>query len=125
MAQTSTMATADTTTSIAHVYMVDQGIDLANEDVQFLTYDDATGQLLAVKGGHVFAYDTAAAGPHSLRWMYPLQVRRCECFVCCILSSKQAACLQLCITSRAALQDNTIAAVRDSDPALFLFVITL
>jgi hypothetical protein len=59
---------------LAQAYLVDQGVSLSHEEVSLLRYDDATAQLLAVKGGHVFAYDAAAAGPHNLRWMYPLQV---------------------------------------------------
>jgi hypothetical protein len=59
--------------ALAHVYLVDQGLDLANETLDFLGLDEPSGLLLAVKGGHVFAYDTAAPGPHNLRWTYPLQ----------------------------------------------------
>jgi hypothetical protein len=58
---------------IAHVYLVDCGLDLGHEELQFMTYDDATLQLLVVKGNHVFAYDALSGG--MLKWMYPLQVR--------------------------------------------------
>ena len=80
----------------AHVHALDLGPCLSHEDIEFLTYDDATAQLLAVKGGHVFAYDAATVAASStttstsgaqaaaagvgargggggLRWMYPLQ----------------------------------------------------
>jgi len=57
--------------SLAHVYLTDAGVDLSNEDLSHLAFDDATQQLIAVKGGHVFAY---AAEGGALRWMYPLQV---------------------------------------------------
>ena len=59
---------------IAHVYLVDCGLDLGHEELQFMTYDDATLQLLVVKGNHVFAYDAFGGG--TLKWMYPLQVCR-------------------------------------------------
>eukprot|EP00775_Hariotina_reticulata_P006472 gene6472-6700_t len=60
---------------IAHVYLLDLGPDLSHEDVDYVTYDDATQQLLVAKGGHVFAYDVSKGpvGDTSLRWMYPLQ----------------------------------------------------
>jgi hypothetical protein len=62
---------------IAHVYLLELGPNIQHEEVQFITYDDATQQLLVVKGGHVFAYDVSKgpAGDSSLKWMYPLQVR--------------------------------------------------
>jgi hypothetical protein len=53
------------------VYLMDAGVDLSQEDLTHLAFDDATQQLLAVKGGHVFAY---ACEGGALRWMYPLQV---------------------------------------------------
>jgi hypothetical protein len=56
--------------ALAHVYLSDAAVDLSNEDLSHLAFDDATGQLIAVKGGHVFAY---AADGGALRWMYPLQ----------------------------------------------------
>ncbi|KAI8467181.1 MAG: hypothetical protein J3K34DRAFT_523928 [Monoraphidium minutum] len=56
--------------ALAHVYMLDAAVDLSNEDLGHLAFDDATQQLLAVKGGHVFAH---AAEGGALRWMYPLQ----------------------------------------------------
>jgi hypothetical protein len=59
--------------ALAHAYLVDQGLDLANETLDFLALDEPSSLLLAVKGGHVFAYDTTAPGPHNLRWTYPLQ----------------------------------------------------
>lgn len=61
---------------IAHVYLLELGPNIAHEDVEYITYDDATLQLLVVKGGHVFAYDVSKgpAGDSSLKWMYPLQV---------------------------------------------------
>ncbi|WIA12365.1 hypothetical protein OEZ85_012414 [Tetradesmus obliquus] len=60
---------------IAHVYLLELGPDIGHEEVEFVTYDDATQQLLVVKGGHVFAYDVSKgpAGHSSLKWMYPLQ----------------------------------------------------
>jgi hypothetical protein len=63
---------------IAHVYWLELGPNIQHEEVEFITYDDATQQLLVVKGGHVFAYDVSKgpAGHSSLKWMYPLQVRR-------------------------------------------------
>ncbi|GBF89904.1 hypothetical protein Rsub_02608 [Raphidocelis subcapitata] len=57
---------------LAHAWLVDSGPDLSHEDVSHLAFDDATGQMLAVKGGHVFAYAAEGGG---LRWMYPLQAR--------------------------------------------------
>lgn len=62
--------------STAHVYLLELGPELSHEDVDFLTYDDATQQLLVVKGSHVFSYDISSgpAGHSSLKWMYPLQV---------------------------------------------------
>lgn len=62
--------------STAHVYLQELGPELSHEDVEHLAYDDATQQLLVVKGGHVFAYDISGgpAGHSSLKWMYPLQV---------------------------------------------------
>lgn len=65
------------------MYLSEVGPELSHEDVDTLTYDEPSGQLLAVKGGHVFAYDVSAAagssspadgGGGALRWMYPLQV---------------------------------------------------
>ncbi|KIY99368.1 hypothetical protein MNEG_8590, partial [Monoraphidium neglectum] len=56
--------------AVAHVYLMDAGVDLSQEDLTHLAFDDATQQLLAVKGGHVFAY---ACEGGALRWMYPLQ----------------------------------------------------
>lgn len=56
---------------VAHVYLTDAAVDLSHEELSHLAYDDATAQLLAVKGGHVFAH---AAEGGALRWMYPLQV---------------------------------------------------
>jgi hypothetical protein len=72
--------------STAHVYVLELGPELSHEDVDFMTYDDATQQLLAVKGGHVFAYDVSVgpAGHSSLKWMYPLQV--------CVLASVLTHC---------------------------------
>lgn len=64
---------ASSTEDLAHVYLVDCGLDLGHEELQFVCYDDATQQLLVVKGNHVFAYDVTAGG--ALKWMYPLQVR--------------------------------------------------
>jgi hypothetical protein len=60
----------------AHIYLLELGPELSHEEVDFLTYDDATQQLLVVKGGHVFAHDVSngPAGHSSLKWMYPLQV---------------------------------------------------
>lgn len=62
----------------AHVHLLELGPELSHEDTDFLTYDDATQQLLVAKGGHVFAYDVSGvagpAGHASLKWMYPLQV---------------------------------------------------
>jgi hypothetical protein len=60
----------------AHVYLLELGPELSHEEVDFLTYDDATQQLLVVKGSHVFAYDVSngPAGHSCLKWMYPLQV---------------------------------------------------
>lgn len=66
--------------STAHVYLLELGPELSHEEVEHLSYDDASQQLLVVKGGHVFAYDVSGGRPvghSSLKWMYPLQVRRC------------------------------------------------
>ena len=62
--------------STAHVYLFELGPELSHEELDHLTYDDATQQLLVVKGGHVFAYDVSSgpAGHSSLKWMDPLQV---------------------------------------------------
>ena len=74
--------------ALAHVFLTDAGVDLSQEDLSQLAYDDATGQLVAVKGGHVFAY---SADGGALRWMYPLQVcvracvRVCVCVCVCVL----------------------------------------
>lgn len=67
--------TRPTPPALAHVYLIDAGVDLSQEELSHLAYDDATQQLIAVKGGHVFAY---AADGGALKWMYPLQV----CCVC-------------------------------------------
>jgi len=64
------------TGACAQAYLVSQGVSLSHEEVELSSYDDATGLLLALKGGHIFAYDASAGGPHNLRWMYPLQVTR-------------------------------------------------
>jgi hypothetical protein len=80
---------------IAHVYLLDLGPDLSHEDVDYVTYDDATQQLLVAKGGHVFAYDVSKGpvGDTSLRWMYPLQVRigsdRTGGFLVCLAGAQQ------------------------------------
>lgn len=71
---------------IAHAYLVDIGPDISHEDVQHISYDDATAQLLVLKGGHVFAYDVSKGpveGGSALKWMYPLQVwESCRWFCC-------------------------------------------
>lgn len=87
---------------IAHVYMVDVGPDISHEDVQHISYDDGTSQLLVVKGGHVFAYDVSrgAAGDSSLRWMYPLQVGKdalfTACYHCHLVWMSYGRCMNSC-----------------------------
>jgi hypothetical protein len=70
--------------TVAHVYLVDQGLDLSNETLDYLSLDEPCSLLLALKGGHVFAYDITVPGPHNLRWTYPLQDGPpLSCLRCC------------------------------------------
>jgi hypothetical protein len=90
----------------AHVHLLELGPELSHEDVELLSFDDASQQLLVVKGGHVFAYGigsggssggggggaaAAAGAAHgALRWMYPLQVR-------CVVQCARARCVCVCL----------------------------
>mmetsp|Transcript_36491 Transcript_36491/g.81224 ORF Transcript_36491/g.81224 Transcript_36491/m.81224 type:complete len:809 (-) Transcript_36491:999-3425(-) len=60
---------------LAHVYALDQGLNLQHETVELMTYDDATQLLMVIKGGVVFAYDLALDSPgqqEQLLWTYSL-----------------------------------------------------
>jgi hypothetical protein len=84
---------------IAHVYLLELGPSIQHEEVEFITYDDATQQLLVVKGRHVFAYDVSKgpAGDSSLKWMYPLQVRDWHVGICCCMRAFSGVVSSCCM----------------------------